>query len=163
LILPSTITLNTLLTHSPISTQESAKIMQFEANTTINAPSATVFALYANVAGWPVWDPDLKAASLKGAFVSGAVGEVSPHSGPKSALRFVEVIQGKSVRMECKLPLGVMHFDYELQTQGAGTVATHRTTFSGLLAPLWGRLIGSGMKKTLPAALAGLKRAAEAA
>ena len=155
--------MNTLLTHSPISTQESAKIMQFEANTTIHAPSTTVFALYANVAGWPTWDPDLKAASLQGAFVSGAVGEVSPHSGPKSALRFVEVIQGKSVRMECKLPLGLMHFDYELQTQGTSTVATHRTTFSGLLAPLWGRLIGSGMKKTLPAALAGLKRAAEAA
>ncbi len=137
--------------------------MQFESSTTINAPAATVFALYANVGGWPSWDPDLKAASLNGAFVSGAVGEVSPHSGPKSALKFVEVIQGKSVRMECKLPLGVMHFDYELQTQGNTTVATHRTTFSGLLAPIWSRLIGSGMKKTLPAALAGLKRVAEAA
>ena len=143
-------------------TQESAPAMTFEASTTIHAPAATVFALYANVAGWPVWDPDLKAASLAGPFVSGAVGEVSPHSGPKSALRFVEVIQGKSVRMECKLPLGVMHFDYELQTQGGNTMATHRTTFTGFLAPLWGRLIGSGMKKTLPAALAGLKRAAEA-
>lgn len=137
--------------------------MQFESSTTINAPAAAVFALYANVGGWPSWDPDLKAASLAGAFISGAVGEVSPHSGPKSALKFVEVIQGKSVRMECKLPLGLMHFDYELQAQGNATVATHRTTFSGLLAPLWSRLIGSGMKKTLPAALAGLKRVAEAA
>jgi len=63
--------------------------------------------------------------------------------------------------MECKLPLGMMHFDYELHTQGGSTVATHRTTFSGLLAPLWSRLIGSGMKKSLPAALAGLKSAAE--
>lgn len=135
--------------------------MQFEASTTINVPTATVFALYADVAGWPSWDPDLKAASLQGAFVSGAVGEVQPHSGPKSALRFVEVVQGTSVRMECKLPLGMMHFDYELQSQGSATVATHRTTFSGLLAPIWGRLIGSGMKKTLPAALAGLKSKAE--
>lgn len=143
--------------------KESARAMQFEASITINAPATTVFALYANVAGWPVWDPDLKAASLAGPLVSGAVGEVSPHSGPKSALRFVEVVQGKSVRMECKLPLGMMQFDYELQAQGASTVATHRTTFSGFLAPLWSRLIGSGMKKTLPAALAGLKRTAEAA
>ncbi len=143
--------------------KESIPAMQFEASTTINASITEVFALYANVGGWPSWDPDLKASSLQGAFVSGAVGEVKPHSGPKSALKFVEIIQGKSVRMECKLPLGMMHFDYELQTQGNATVATHRTTFSGLLAAVWSRLIGSGMKKTLPAALAGLKKAAEKA
>jgi Polyketide cyclase / dehydrase and lipid transport len=143
------------------STQESSSTMQFESSTTINAPIATVFGLYADVGNWPQWDPDLKASSLKGAFVSGAVGEVKPHSGPKSELKFVEVIAGKSVRMECKLPLGMMHFDYELQERGNGTVATHRTTFSGLLAPIWSRLIGSGMKKTLPAALAGLKAKAE--
>ena len=155
--------MNTTLTQPSSLSKENTKTMQFEASTTINAPASTVFALYANVVGWPTWDPDLKAASLAGPFVSGAVGEVSPHSGPKSALRFVEVIQGKSVRMECKLPLGVMQFHYELQAQGASTVATHRTTFSGFLAPLWSRLIGSGMKKTLPAALAGLKRTAESA
>lgn len=142
-------------------TQESNKTMQFESSTTINAPISTVFGLYADVGNWPSWDPDLKESSLKGAFVSGAVGEVKPHSGPKSELKFVQVIQGKSVRMECKLPLGMMHFDYELQAQGNATVATHRTTFTGLLAPIWGRLIGSGMKKTLPAALAGLKAKAE--
>ena len=86
--------MNTTQIHLLSPTQESAPAMKFEASTTINAPAATVFALSANVAGWPVWDPDLKAASL---------------------------------------------------------------------APLWSRLIGSGMKKTLPAAMAGLKRAAEAA
>lgn len=154
--------MNSTFANSFSPTKESQPAMQFEASTTINAPIATVFALYANVGGWPSWDPDLKESSLKGAFVSGAVGEVKPHSGPKSELKFVEVIQGKSVRMECKLPLGMMHFDYELQSKGDATVATHRTTFSGLLAPIWSRLIGSGMKKTLPAALSGLKRAAEA-
>jgi Polyketide cyclase / dehydrase and lipid transport len=153
--------MNTAVINPTSSTQESKKTMQFESSTTINAPISTVFGLYTDVGNWPSWDPDLKASSLKGAFASGAVGEVKPHSGPKSELKFVEVIQGKSVRMECKLPLGVMHFDYELQTQGNATVATHRTTFSGLLAPIWIRLIGSGMKKTLPAALAGLKKAAE--
>ena len=155
--------MNTIATlvNSSASTLESKHTMQFEASTTINAPIARVFALYSDVGNWPSWDPDLKASSLKGAFASGAVGEVKPHSGPKSELKFVEVIQGKSVRMECKLPLGMMHFDYELHTQGGSTVATHRTAISGLLAPLWSRLIGSGMKKSLPAALAGLKSAAE--
>ncbi len=137
---------------------------QFEESTQINASVDKVFALYADVANWPAWDPDLKAASLQGKFVSGAVGEVVPHSGPKSALHFVEVARNQHVRMQCKLPLGVMHFDYELQPQadGKSTRVIHRTRFSGLLSPLWFRLIGSGMKKSLPAALAGLKRQAEA-
>jgi hypothetical protein len=75
----------------------------------------------------------------------------------------VEVVKNKTVVSQCKLPLGLMRFDYELNTSGGVTKVTHRTTFSGLLAPLWGRLIGSGMKKSLPAALAGLKKAAQAA
>ena len=143
------------------STKESTAAMQFEASITINAPAATVFSLYADVVSWPSWDPDLKAASLLGHFVSGSVGEVVPHGGPKSVLHFVQVVQNRSVQMECKLPLGKMRFDYAQQARGDATVATHRTTFSGLLAPLWGRVIGAGMKKSLPAALAGLKSRAE--
>lgn len=156
------------MTHAlNVSTSSASKNMtnpkQFEASTTIHKSATEVFALYADVANWPKWDPDLKSSSLQGAFVSGAVGEVVPHSGPKSALHFEQVVPGRSVRMMCKLPLGVMHFDYELQAKGNGqTVVTHRTTFSGLLSPLWCRLIGSSMKKSLPAALAGLKRTAEA-
>ncbi len=155
--------MNTAIVQTLSPTQESTRTMQFESSTTIHAPASTVFALYANVGGWPSWDPDLKAASLAGAFVSGATGEVAPHSGPKSKVLFLDVVPNKSFRVECKLPLGMMHFDHELRADGDATVATHRTTFSGLLAPLWSRLIGSGMKKTLPAALAGLKRVAEAA
>lgn len=142
-------------------TVESITAMQFEASTTINAPVETIFALYADVANWPSWDPDVKSASLQGRFASGAVGEVKPHGGPKSAVHFVKVVPNESVYSECRLPLGRMRFDYELQSRGGATHVTHRTTFSGPLAPLWGRLIGSGMKKSLPAALAGLKSKAE--
>jgi hypothetical protein len=53
------------------------QIMRFEATTQINASSATVFSLYANVSGWPTWDPDVKAASVTGDFVSGAKGVIT--------------------------------------------------------------------------------------
>jgi uncharacterized protein YndB with AHSA1/START domain len=138
--------------------------MQFEASTQINAPSATVFALYANVSGWPTWDSDVKTASLAGAFVSGAKGVIVPNSGPKSEIIFTEVVKNKKFAAQCKLPLCVMRFEHELDdSNGSGTQATHRVIFQGFLAPLFGRLIGSGMRKTLPHALAGLKQAAEAA
>jgi hypothetical protein len=138
--------------------------MQFEASTKINASSATVFSLYANVPAWPTWDTDVKSASLTGAFVSGARGVIVPHGGPKSEIIFTEVVKGKKFTAQCKLPLCVMRFEHELEeAQGSGTTATHRVIFKGLLAPVFGRLIGSGMRKTLPNALAGLKKAAEAA
>jgi hypothetical protein len=138
--------------------------MQFEASTEIKAPSSVVFALYSNVAGWPSWDPDVKNASLDGAFVSGAKGVIVPHGGPKSEIVFTEVVNGKKFVAQCKLPLCVMRFEHELdEVKGSGTRATHRVQFQGLLAPVFGRLIGSGMRKTLPNALAGLKKAAEAA
>jgi Polyketide cyclase / dehydrase and lipid transport len=137
--------------------------MQFEASTQINAPSATIFALYSNLSGWSTWDPDVKTASLAGAFVSGAKGVIVPHGGPKSEIIFTEVVKDKKFIAQCKLPLCIMRFEHELnELKGAGTQATHRVIFQGLLAPLFGRLIGSGMRKTLPNALAGLKKAAEA-
>jgi uncharacterized protein YndB with AHSA1/START domain len=137
--------------------------VQFEASTQINAPSAAVFSLYANVAGWPNWDPDVKTATLDRSFVSGARGVIVPHGGPKSEIIFVEVVKNKKFIAQCKLPLCIMRFEHELdEVKGSSTTATHRVVFQGLLAPLFGRLIGSGMRKTLPNALAGLKQAAEA-
>jgi uncharacterized protein YndB with AHSA1/START domain len=135
--------------------------MQFELSTVIAAPAERVFALYANVSQWPQWDPDLKSASIDGAFASGAKGVVAPHGGPKSNVVFMNVIPNRSFTVSCKLPLCEMRFEHELVEVDGGTRATHRTVFEGLLAPLFGRLIGSGMRKTLPNALAGLKALAE--
>jgi Polyketide cyclase / dehydrase and lipid transport len=154
---------STVATKRQSSTTVRKQIMQFEASTQTNASSAAVFSLYANVSGWPTWDPDVKAASVNGDFVSGAKGVIAPNGGPKSEIIFTEVVEGKKFAAQCKLPLCTMRFEHELNdAKGKGTQATHRVIFQGPLAPLFGRLIGSGMRKTLPHALAGLKQAAEA-
>jgi Polyketide cyclase / dehydrase and lipid transport len=137
--------------------------MEFETSTTIAAPANVIFALYADVPNWPTWDPDAKAASIEGAFVSGAKGVITPNGGPKSTLYFTEVIRNRSFTVDCKLPLCLMRFEHELEAAGNGTRATHRVIFSGALAFFFGRVIGNGMKKSLPQALAGLKAAAEKA
>jgi uncharacterized protein YndB with AHSA1/START domain len=140
--------------------------MQFENKIQISAPITKVYALYADVPNWPSWDVEVKSASIEGPVVSGARGVIVPHGGPKSVLNFVKVQPNKSMVMTCKLPLCVMRFDYELASTGTAnherTEATHRVTFEGLLAPIFGRLIGSGMRKSLPKAMQGLKQAAEA-
>ncbi|TAG01383.1 MAG: polyketide cyclase [Betaproteobacteria bacterium] len=135
--------------------------MQFESSTLIDASAAHIHSIYANVADWQQWDPDVKSASLDGSFVSGASGIVVPHGGPKSKIVFTRVTPNQGFVAQCKLPLCVMRFENELSTSAGATRATHRVTFEGLLAPLFGRLIGSGMKNTLPKALASLKAYAE--
>jgi hypothetical protein len=64
---------------------------------------------------------------------------IAPYGGPKSEIIFTEVVKGKKFIAQCKLPLCVMRFEHELDDA-----------------------MGSGMRKTLPNALAGLKKTAEA-
>jgi hypothetical protein len=136
--------------------------MQFEFSTHIEATPAIIFALYADVSNWHVWDPEVKSASIEGAFISGVKGVVVPNGGPKSTIYFSEVTPPRRFLASCKLPLCTMRFENELTELQGGTQATHRVAFEGLLAPLFGRLIGSGMRKSIPQALEGLKTAAEA-
>ncbi|WP_414040941.1 SRPBCC family protein [Acidithiobacillus sp. M4-SHS-6] len=70
--------------------------MQFEEQIIISAPVEKVFALYANVTGWPFWDPDVKASSIDGAFVSGARGTLEPSKGPRVNITFTEVVPNRS-------------------------------------------------------------------
>ena len=137
--------------------------MKFETSTIIAATAETIFAIYADVPNWPTWDTDAKAATIEGAFVSGAKGVITPNGGPKSTIHFTEVIRNRSFTVDCNLPLCLMRFEHELEAEGSSTRATHRVIFSGALAFFFGRVIGNGMKKSLPQALAGLKVAAEKA
>jgi Polyketide cyclase / dehydrase and lipid transport len=137
--------------------------MKFEHSLDIAADPAKIYQLYADVAAWPKWDPEVLESSINGAFASGSVGSVKPKGGPKSEMRFMDVKPNTSFAVQCKLPLCLMRFEHELVAKGsASTTATHRVMFSGFLAPLFGRLIGNGIKRTLPATMEGLKRAAEA-
>lgn len=135
--------------------------MHFEESIVISAPAEKVFSLYANVAGWPSWDPDVKEASIDGALASGVAGTLHPSNGPKSKIILTEVAPNRLFTVESKLPLCVMRFEHELSNASGQTKALHRVSFSGALSPLFGRLIGSQIRKGLPHSLQGLKRAAE--
>lgn len=56
-----------------------------------------------------------------------------------------------------------MVFEHELLSKNASTQVIHRVTFSGALAFLLGRIVGSRVKRGLPVTLAKLKVFAEAA
>jgi uncharacterized protein YndB with AHSA1/START domain len=136
-------------------------MVQFEEQIVIAAPPEKVFALYANVAAWSSWDPDVKTSSIEGAFSSGVSGSLQPSSGPKVRVKFTEVMPDRSFTVESKLPLCVLRFEHELTLLPSGTNAKHRVTFQGLLSPFFGQVIGPQIRKALPNAMQALKRAAE--
>ncbi len=135
--------------------------MQFEEQVVITASVEKIFLLYSDVKNWSAWDPDVKASSIDGQFTSGAMGTLQPSSGPKAKIIFTEVVPNHSFTVESKLPLCVMRFEHELSSISEGTKVVHRVVFEGFLSPLFGRLIGSQIKKGLPHTLQGLKHSAE--
>ncbi|MBL4608008.1 MAG: SRPBCC family protein [Pseudomonadales bacterium] len=135
--------------------------MEFENRIIINASAEDVFKLYEDVSTWSSWDPDVKSSSVSGKFETGAVGKLKPTSGPESKILFTSVITDKAFTVSSKLPLCKMTFEHELSSSKNETEVVHKVSFSGFLAPIFGRLIGKGIQKGLPNTLKGLKTAVE--
>ena len=135
--------------------------MHFTNSIKIAAPAASVYELCTNVSKWPSWDPEVEKANISSPFAKGAVGTLKPKGGPEAKIELVEVAFEKSFTVRCKLPLCEMTFGHVLAESGSFTTATHSVAFTGLMSSVFGFLIGRGIKKTLPATLDGLKRAAE--
>ncbi len=131
--------------------------MKFEESIQVASPPEKVFSVYSEVSKWPEWDEDVVSASLEGEFQRGATGKLKPKGAPTSKIKLIEVTPNKSFTVECKLPLCKMHFIHELTDSGNGTTVKNVLEFSGFAAPLFGRMMGKGIAKTMPSSLQGLK------
>jgi len=127
----------------------------------IAAPRNQIFARYADVASWQTWDSELVDVQLP-TFAQGASGWLKPRQGPKSKIKLVEVKQDRSFTVESALPLCRMQFGHDLADEDDQTRVTQWVCFTGALAPLFRRLIGKNVARSLPDTLEGLKRACEA-
>lgn len=128
----------------------------------IRASRSRVFSLYSEVTSWPAWDTEVATVKLAG-LRPGESGWLKPRSGPKAAIRVVSVEVDRSFTIESRLPFCRVHFGHDLTGEDGVVTATHWVRFSGALAFLFRRLIGREIDRTLPATLADLKRASEAA
>ncbi|MCA9732860.1 SRPBCC family protein [candidate division KSB1 bacterium] len=135
--------------------------MQIEETIKIKATPEQIFAFYKNVSEWSSWDPDVQSSSIDGDFREGTKGKLKPSKGPETKIEFTEVTRNKSFTTSSKLPFCTMRFVHELVPTNEGTEVIHTVTFSGMLSPLFNRLIGSGIKKGLPKTMQGLKNAVE--
>lgn len=128
-----------------------------------SAPPANIWKLWADVASWNEWDQDIEYARLEGEFQAGAKGVLKPRSGPRVAFTIAELAQGVSFTSISSLPLTRLRFAHHLVPMpGGGCKVTHRIEMSGMLAFLFGRLLGPGMKSSLPQAMDRLNQSAQA-
>jgi len=135
--------------------------MKFEQSIHISAEPSAVFATYKDVSGWARWDPETESASIDGSFSVGSTGKIKPKGGPESKIRLIEVTENTSFTVECSLPLCKMQFIHLMSPNTNGTELVNQIEFSGLLGPIFGRLIGKGINKTIPVSLKGLKEHVE--
>ena len=135
--------------------------MNVKESININATAEQVFAVYSDVSNWSNWDKEVVSSSIDGEFEVGTKGLIVPRGEPKSAIELIEVTQNKSFTVECKLPLCKMHFIHELDFQDGETEVVNTAEFSGLLAPIFSRLIAPKLKPGIASSLQALKQKLE--
>lgn len=127
----------------------------------IDASPDAVFAVYADVAHWPDWDPDTREASIDGPFVSGARGRLVPGKGFPVPMLFTSVEPGRGFTVVSRVLFSTMSFEHRLRPEGAGVLVTHGVAFRGPFAWFLRRLVGGRVRHGLPLTMRRLKSHAE--
>jgi hypothetical protein len=135
--------------------------MTFETTIHINASPDNIFALYKDVNSWNTWDPEIQESCLDGEFQEGATGSLKPSSGPRSKFTVTKILPSQSFTAKTSLPLCSIYFERTLFPDSSGTTVIHSITFDGLLAPLFGRLLGNKLKEEQLRTMKSLKKAVE--
>ncbi len=128
------------------------------------ASAEQVWRAWSDPSTWPRWDVGLEAVVLDGPFAAGTRGRLTPKGGP--AVRFVILTSqaGQGFHDRSFLPLTHLDFIHHYQPAGVdGTSAriSHRVEMRGLLTPLFSRVIGRDIARTLPDTLRALAKVAE--
>jgi hypothetical protein len=113
-----------------------------------------------DVASWPAWDTELRAALAESPLMLGVCGTLTPRSGPESHFRVVEFDEGHSYAFETTLPLAALRITRSLAPSGTATTFTHRVRFTGPLGWLFAALYGDGFRLALPRVMQALARRA---
>jgi len=127
-------------------------VWQYSETVETHAPAKSIWALWSDPATWHTWDGEVKSASLHGDFVQGVKGVMQPVSGPKVAFELIHVDTNKSFINRAKLPLAILDFSHVYvspSAEGVSAQITHSVEIRGISAPLFGFLIGRGVKKHL--------------
>jgi Polyketide cyclase / dehydrase and lipid transport len=136
--------------------------MKFSHTLKTSAAPAKIWAIWTDVAHWSQWDTELADACLDSTFALGSIGTLTPKTGQTSRFEISQLSLGASYTISVQLPLSKLNIYRYLRSQSDGTYFTHEVSFQGLLAFVFGLLLGRKFQKVLPTVMENLKRIAEA-
>ena len=120
------------------------------------APDA-VYALWADVEGWPAWDASLIATTLAGPFAAGTRGTLHPQGMPEPiAFELTAVEPGAGFADETRLGPLALRFRHRVEPRGAGSRIVVSVEADGPGADS----IGPAVAEDLPESVAALAGAA---
>jgi hypothetical protein len=135
--------------------------MKFSHTIKTSASPEQVWTVWIDVERWAEWDTELHDACLESSFAFGATGKLTPKKGRVSTFRISQFSQGKSYTFTVQLPLCRLNIYRYLQSQSGCTEFTHEVSFQGLLAFIFGLLLGRKFREALPRVMENVKRIAE--
>jgi hypothetical protein len=120
------------------------------------APQA-VFALWADVQGWPAWDASLVAATLDGPFAAGTTGTLHPQGMPEPIAFDITALEpGAGFADETRLGPLVLRFTHRVEPREGGSRIVVSIEADGPDADR----IGPAVAEDLPESVAALADAA---
>jgi hypothetical protein len=127
---------------------------------TVASPEA-IWKVWTDVERWSHWDTELRDAYLKGAFVLGTFGQLTPKRGRATQFQITQLTAEQSYTFMIALPFCTMSVYRFLSNDSEGVYFTHEVTFRGILAFLFGLLLGRRFQAVLPQVMENVKRIAE--
>ncbi len=122
------------------------------------ASPEAVFALWADVEGWPAWDASLVATTLDGPFAAGSTGTLHPQGMPEPiAFTITAVEEGTGFADETRLGPLVLRFRHRVEPRGEGARIVVEIDADGPDADQ----VGPAVAADLPESVAALAAAAQ--
>jgi hypothetical protein len=129
------------------------------------AAAAAVWALWADVNNWPVWDEGLEFCKLQGPLAVGG-GFILKPRGADNEIRaeFTNVAPNRGFTDETKLPFGVLRaiHSFEVGVDGNSVTHTIEAEVDDEHSDFFAKVIWPGMDKGLPLSVRNIVRLAEA-
>lgn len=126
----------------------------YSTSTTHSAQS--VFARWADPAGWPTWDTEVREVSFPGPTALGARGRMRPASGPATAFSITALEPDRLLTNASSLPGAKLLFEHRVTPTKDGADLEVTVAVDGFLAPLWQRVLRASMKNAAQSSVTGL-------
>lgn len=137
------------------------KIIEHAETTT--ATREQIWALWADLPGWPKWDETLESVKIDGPFESGTFGSLKPIKAKEIAIEILDVDEPNSFVDIQLLPKASMRTEHRISESADGSLLiTQSVTFSGPLKRIFSFILGRSMKRDMPVAMRKLIELAEA-